>query len=193
MNDSLEAVLVRLNSGEQSAVEEMFVAFEPYMRMAIHRRIAGSLRAKFDSADVVQSVWADLVDGLRESRWVFASIEQFRGFLIKMTRNRLIDRLRSHRHSLDHEIKLPHEHVEALPADRIPRVSEDFYADELWQQMVEACPAAHYELLTLKHQGASIAEIAERTQLHEGSVRRILYDIAKRVAARREREVSGEW
>jgi RNA polymerase sigma factor (sigma-70 family) len=193
MNDSLEAVLVRLNSGEQSAVEEMFVAFEPYMRMAIHRRIAGSLRAKFDSADVVQSVWADLVDGLRESRWVFASIEQFRAFLIKMTRNRLIDRLRSHRHSLDHEIKLPLEHVEALPADRIPRVSEDFYADELWQQMVEACPAAHYELLTLKHQGASIAEIAERTKLHEGSVRRILYDIAKRVAARREREVSGEW
>jgi RNA polymerase sigma factor (sigma-70 family) len=193
MNDSLEAVLVRLNSGEQSAVEEMFVAFEPYMRMAIHRRIAGSLRAKFDSADVVQSVWADLVDGLRESRWVFASIEQFRAFLIKMTRNRLIDRLRSHRHSLDHEIKLPLERVEALPADRIPRVSEDFYADELWQQMVEACPAAHYELLTLKHQGASIAEIAERTKLHEGSVRRILYDIAKRVAARREREVSGEW
>jgi RNA polymerase sigma factor (sigma-70 family) len=193
MNDSLEAVLVRLNSGEQSAVEEMFVAFEPYMRMAIHRRIAGSLRAKFDSADVVQSVWADLVDGLRESRWVFASIEQFRAFLIKMTRNRLIDRLRSHRHSLDHEIKLPLERVEALPADRIPRVSEDVYADELWQQMVEACPAAHYELLTLKHQGASIAEIAERTKLHEGSVRRILYDIAKRVAARREREVSGEW
>jgi RNA polymerase sigma factor (sigma-70 family) len=193
MNDPLEAVLVRLNSGEQGAVEEMFVAFEPYMRMAIHRRIAGSLRAKFDSADVVQSVWADLVDGLRESRWVFASIEQFRAFLIKMTRNRLIDRLRSHRHSLDHEIKLPHEHVEALPADRIPRVSEDFYADELWQQMVEACPAAHYELLTLKHQGASIAEIAERTQLHEGSVRRILYDIAKRVAARRDRKVIGEW
>ena len=193
MNDPLEAVLVRLNSGEQGAVEEMFVAFEPYMRMAIHRRIAGSLRAKFDSADVVQSVWADLVDGLRESRWVFASIEQFRAFLIKMTRNRLIDRLRSHRHSLDHEIKLPHEHVEALPADRIPRVSEDFYADELWQQMVEACPAAHYELLTLKHQGASIAEIAERTKLHEGSVRRILYDIAKRVAARRDRKVIGEW
>ena len=193
MNDSLEAVLVRLNSGEQSAVEEMFVAFEPYMRMAIHRRIAGSLRAKFDSADVVQSVWADLVDGLRESRWVFASIEQFRAFLIKMTRNRLIDRLRSHRHSLDHEIKLPLEHVEALPADRIPRVSEDFYADELWQQMVEACPAAHFELLTLKHQGASIAEIAERTHLHEGSVRRILYDIAKRVSARRERTVSGDW
>src|SRR5438270_9045459 len=100
MNDPLDAVLVRLNAGDERAVEQMFIAFEPYMRMAIHRRIAGSLRAKLDSADVVQSVWADLVDGLRESRWTFESLEQFRAFLIKMTRNRLIDRLRSHRHSL---------------------------------------------------------------------------------------------
>ena len=187
MNDPLDAVLVRLNSGDQCAIEEMFIAFEPYMRMAIHRRIAGSLRAKLDSADIVQSVWADLVDGLRKSRWRFESVEQLRAFLLKMTRNRLIDRFRSHRHSLDHEMKMPPERVEALAADRIPRVSENFYAEELWQQMVEACPSAHYELLSMKHQGASIAEIAERTQLHAGSVRRILYDIAKRVASRRER------
>jgi RNA polymerase sigma factor (sigma-70 family) len=187
MNDLLDAVLVRLNSGDQRAVEDMFIAFEPYMRMAIHRRIAGSLRAKLDSADIVQSVWADLVDGLRESRWSFENVEQFRAFLLKMARNRLIDRLRDHRHSLDHETKLPTERVEALAANRIPRVSESFYAEELWQQLVEACPAAHYELLAMKHQGASIAEIADRTQLHAGSVRRILYDIAKRVTSRRKR------
>ena len=64
MTDSCQAILVRLNSGDEGAIERMFVAFEPYMRMAIHRRISGSLRAKFDSADIVQSVWADLVDGL---------------------------------------------------------------------------------------------------------------------------------
>src|ERR1700745_688769 len=104
MNDPLDAVLVRLNAGDLRAVEEMFVAFEPYMRMAIHRRISGSLRGKLDSADIVQSVWADLVDGPRESRWRFETVDQFRAFLLKMTRNRLIDRLRSHRHSLDHEI-----------------------------------------------------------------------------------------
>jgi hypothetical protein len=46
--------------------------------------------------------------------------------------------------------------------------------------------------LSLRHQGASIAEIAERTHLHAGSVRRILYDIAKRVAGRRRPKVNGE-
>jgi RNA polymerase sigma-70 factor (ECF subfamily) len=91
---------------------------------------------------------------------------------------------------LRREIKLLSENVDSLPIDRCPRVSENFYAEELWQQMIEVCPSAHYELLTLKRQGASIAEIAERTQLHEGSVRRILYEIARRVARLRQRPAS---
>jgi RNA polymerase sigma-70 factor (ECF subfamily) len=181
MNESLDALLARLNSGDDAAVKQLFVAFEPYMRMVIRRRLAGPLRAKFDSADVVQSVWADFVDGLQKSKWTFENLDQFRAFLIKMTRNRFIDRLRKHRESVRREVTLPTRN-DGLPADRCPRVSENFYSDELWHQMVQVCPSDHYELLALKRQGASIAEIAIRTNLHEGSVRRILYDIARRVA-----------
>jgi RNA polymerase sigma-70 factor (ECF subfamily) len=39
----------------------------------------------------------------------------------------------------------------------------------------------------LKRQGLSLAEIAERTALHEGSVRRILYELARRLAAEKQR------
>ena len=161
MSDTLESLLVRLNAGDRLAVKQMFLLFEPYMRMVIHRRINGSLRAKFDSADVVQSVWADFVAGMQKSKWTFENIDQLRAFLVKMTRNRFIDRLRKHRETLRREIKLATDNVDALPADRCPRVSENFYAEELWQQMIEVCPSAHYELLTLKRQGASIAEIAD--------------------------------
>ena len=181
MNDSLEVLLGRLNSGDQSVVEQMFVAFEPYMRMVIRRRISGPLRAKFDSADIVQSVWADFVRGLQQSKWTFENLDQLRAFLVKMTRNRFVDRLRKHRESLRREIALIDETVDLAPVDPNPRVSEDFYAGELWQQMLASCPPAHYELLMLKRQGATIGQIAERTKLHEGSVRRILYDIARRV------------
>ncbi|HEY2883159.1 MAG TPA: RNA polymerase sigma factor [Pirellulales bacterium] len=189
MNDSLDALLVRLNQGDELAVKQLFVAFEPYMRMAIRRRITGQLRAKFDSADVVQSVWADFVDNLRSAKWKFENLDQFRAFLMKMTRNRFVDRLRKHRNSLEREVALPLDNTEALPADRCPRVSENFYADELWQQMLEVCPPAHYEVLSLKRQGATLAEIAERTGLHESSVRRILYEIARQVARLREQSV----
>ncbi len=189
MTDSLEALLERLNAGDRLAVKRMFVAFEPYMRMVVRRKISGSLRAKFDSADVVQSVWADFVAGIENAKWHFENIDQLRAFLVIMTRNRFIDRMRRHRDSLEREVTLANDHVDELPADRCPRVSENFYADELWQQMVEACPPAHYELLALKRNGASIAEIAERTKLHKSSVRRILYDIARRVSRLRQSSV----
>jgi RNA polymerase sigma-70 factor (ECF subfamily) len=190
MSDSLDSLLARLNVGDEAAVEQLFVAFEPYMRMVIRRRIAGSLRAKFDSSDIVQSVWADVVDNLRHRKWKFENLDQFRAFLVKMTRNRFIDRLRRNRPSLEREVPISPDKSDALPADRCPRVSENYYADELWQQMLHACPSAHYELLNLKRQGASIAEIAQRFALHESSVRRILYDIARRVSKQRERAAS---
>jgi RNA polymerase sigma factor (sigma-70 family) len=190
MSESPDALLMRLNAGDEVAVKQLFVAFEPYMRMVIRRHIVGSLRAKFDSADVVQSVWVDFVAGLQQSKWAFENVDQLRAFLVKMTRNRFIDGLRKYRASLEREVALPASRGDDVPADRCPRVSENFYADELWQQMVQACPAAHYELLRLRRQGASIAEISERTNLHEGSVRRILYDIAKRVARLRQQTLS---
>ena len=68
-----------------------------------------------------------------------------------------------------------------------PRPSEVAQADELWERMGKLCPPAHRQILELKRQGLSAAEIGARVGLHEGSVRRILYDLAKRLAATVER------
>ena len=186
MSGPLDGLLLKLNAGDPAAAEQVFLAFEPYLRMVIRRRLSQALRTKFDSSDIVQSVWADVVDGLRKSKWVFHDVDQLRAFLVKMTRNRFVDRLRQHRMALEREVAMPHQDIDALPATRASRASEDYYADELWRQMVDACPPAHYEVLNLKRNGATIAEIAERTHLHQGSVRRILYDIARRVTRARE-------
>ena len=57
--------------------------------------------------------------------------------------------------------------------------------NELWKRMLEQCPPAHREVLVLKRQGHYLSEISERTGLHEGSIRRILYDLARRMAVAR--------
>src|SRR4029077_21038523 len=93
-------------------------------------------------------------------------------------------RLRQHRAALDRERALPQAEIESLASTRSSGGSESFQADEFWRQMLEVCPPAHYELLELKRQGASLAEIAARTHLHQSSVRRILYDIARRIGIR---------
>jgi RNA polymerase sigma factor (sigma-70 family) len=180
----LDTLLAKLNDGDPAAAEQVFLAYEPYLRMVVRRRLSSGLRAKFDSLDIVQSVWADLLDGFRKSKWSFQDANQLRAFLVKVTQNRFVDRLRQHRAALECERALPQADIEALASAHSSRVSESFQADELWRQMLEVCPPAHYELLELKRQGASLAEIAARTRLHPSSVRRILYDIARRIALR---------
>jgi RNA polymerase sigma-70 factor (ECF subfamily) len=54
-------------------------------------------------------------------------------------------------------------------------------AEELWQRMLALCPPAHQQVLHLKREGLPLEEIAERTGLHVGSIRRILRTLARRL------------
>jgi RNA polymerase sigma-70 factor (ECF subfamily) len=144
------------------------------------------LRAKFDSIDIVQSVWADLLDGFRAAGWRFADAAHLRAFLIRLTRNRFIDRVRQQRRSLAGDQHLPGTALEeSLPA-RDPQPIEILQADELWEQILGICPSAHQNVLHMKRQGIPLSEIAARTGLHPSSVRRILYDVARRLAQQRQ-------
>ncbi len=103
MNEPLEDLLEQLCSGDMAAAERVFVAYEPYLRQAVRRHLSAPFRAKFDSADIVQSIWADLLRGFREAGWRFADVDHLRGFLFVATRNRLIDRIRQHQQAVDRE------------------------------------------------------------------------------------------
>jgi RNA polymerase sigma factor (sigma-70 family) len=183
--ESLDSLLEALCGGDQAAAERAFLAFEPYLRMVVRRRLPPRLRAKFDSADVVQSVWADVLSGFREAGWRFADAAHLRAFLARLTRHRFIDRLRRHGTALVRERPLGEIDPRAVPASRLPSPSEVAQADELWERMLSLCPAAHRDILRLRKEGLSVAEIATRAGLHEGSVRRILHDLSCRVAAGR--------
>jgi RNA polymerase sigma-70 factor (ECF subfamily) len=183
--DQLDRLIERLNDGDVDAAERAFLAYEPYLRMAVRRRLDGALRAKLDSMDIVQSVWADLLSGFREAGWRFTDRAHLRAFLVRVTRNRLIDRHREHHRALEKEQPLagiaPHD----LPHAHQPRPSEVALADELWERMLAVCPHGHRDILRHKREGLSLAEIASRAGMHPGSVRRILYEVARRLAAGR--------
>jgi RNA polymerase sigma-70 factor (ECF subfamily) len=181
--DPLDALLDKLCSGDAAAAEEVFRTYEPYLRMVVRRQLPARLRAKFDSVDVVQSIWVDVLHGFREAGWRFTNSAQLRAFLVKVTRNRFIDRVRQHQRVLDREQPIESTELEGRSMARDPRPSEVVQADDLWQQMLALCPPAHHELLRLKREGKSLAEIAEQTGLHPSSVRRILYDLARQLAA----------
>jgi RNA polymerase sigma-70 factor (ECF subfamily) len=183
--DHLDELIERLNDGDIDAAERAFLAYEPYLRMAVRRQLTGALRSKLDSMDIVQSVWADVLCRFREAGWQFADRSHLRAFLVKVARNRLIDRRREHHRALEQERPLHEVNSHELPHADQPRPSEVAQGHELWELMLEKCTPAHREILRLKRQGLPLAEISARTGLHEGSIRRILYELARRLAVPR--------
>ena len=187
---SLDTLLEKLAHGESDAAERVFRDCEPFLRSMVRRRLTPMLRAKFDSMDVVQSAWADVLEGYREEGWRFTDQEHLRAFLARVTYNHFVNHCRRNSHALEHERPMFDDESPALPASHQPRPSQVAQADELWTTLMDLCPANHREILELKGQGVPLAEIAERTGLHESSVRRILYDLAKRLAAVRGRSAA---
>jgi RNA polymerase sigma factor (sigma-70 family) len=177
----LETLLERLNQRDSGAAEAIYVTYEPYLRMIVRRKLTGSLRSKFDSMDIVQSVWIDLLDDFERSGRRFRDAAHLRAFLTTATRNRFIDRLRSHKTAMRREERFSETDTASEPESRDARPSELIQADDVWSQLLAMCPPAHHELLRLKRQGLPLAEIAARTGLHEGSIRRIIHDLAYRV------------
>ncbi|MFN4257728.1 MAG: RNA polymerase sigma factor [Gemmataceae bacterium] len=178
----LEELIVQLSAGDDKAAEEVFRAYEPYLRLVVRRMLPNHLRPKFDSVDVVQSVWADVLRGFRAAGWQFRSPGHLKAFLVKVTRNHFIDRVRKYRTAVELEQSLAGMAPEEPVLARDPQPSEVAQAQELWEKMLALCPPAHRQILHLKRQGRTLAEIAADTGLHPSSIRRILYDVARRLA-----------
>jgi RNA polymerase sigma-70 factor (ECF subfamily) len=180
--DPLDTLLAKLSSGDEAAIAQVFLAYEPYLRKVVRRQLPPNLRAKFDSVDVVQSAWVDVLQGFRAAGYRFPDTDHLRAFLVKATRNRFIDRYRQHHTPLEREERLAEADLHGLPAADQERPSAVMQADDLWQRMLALCPPEHHEVLRLKREGVPLAEIGARTGLHPDSIRRILRNLARQLA-----------
>jgi RNA polymerase sigma-70 factor (ECF subfamily) len=177
----LEALLEKLCAGDPEAAERVFRAYEPYLRKVVRRRLPARLRARFDSADIVQSVWVDVLKGFREAGWHFRDTAHLRAFLVKVTRNRFIDRYRQHHRALEREQPLADGADDALPSPD-PCPSDVAGAEDTWERLLALCPPEHHAVLHLRRQGLPVAEVAARTGMHPDSIHRILRRLARRLA-----------
>src|SRR5687768_2601622 len=143
--DSLDNLLEKLNGGgvrtggastDDAAAERAFVEYEPYLRKVVRRLLPSKLRPKFDSIDVVQSVYGDVLTAFRAGGMRFETPAQLRAFLIRSTRNRFIDRVRQHQTAGRLEQPLDATAPQQLPRSRQPRPSESAAAQELWGRLL---------------------------------------------------------
>jgi RNA polymerase sigma-70 factor (ECF subfamily) len=187
-NENCRPLFDRLNNGDFDAVERMFRAYEPRLRKVVRHQIPRGLQAKFDSVDVIQSVWMSVVQRLRDGDLRFADETHLRSFLIRLALCRFIDLCRQHRNSLGHERSL-----EAMASQPAQTASDDrptaiVRAKELLDRLMDLCQPPHRDLVRLRAMGLSVAEIADRSGYHEGSIRRIFADLERRLDARERAE-----
>jgi RNA polymerase sigma factor (sigma-70 family) len=176
----MDELLDRLRAGDETATGELFRTFEPFLRGLVRRQLPRQVRGRFDSADIVQSAWASLIDGLRDARWHFPDAARLRAFLARVVLCRLYDRARTALIQTGREEPLANL-TDGLPSPE-PRPSEFARAGAAWDALLDVCPPEHHSVLHLRRLGHSCEEIAERTGLHAGSVRRVLRHLARRVA-----------
>ena len=182
-SDHTEGLLGRLSRGETAAAAELYSAYAVYLRAVVRRQLSAQLRTQFDSADVVQSVWVQIVRRIASAGCQVETEGQLRALLGVIARRRLLTRARSPS-ALAAGKALRGDGLDALPATGQPRPSEVAQANELWQTMLRLCPPEHRDVLRLRREGLALTEIAVQTGLHEGSVRRILRQLSRELALR---------
>lgn len=179
----MESTIDLNDLSNDGALEQTFVQFEAYLRMTVRRQFSAAARAKFDSTDVVQTLWADLLDEARRHGRKFQSQEDLRRFLVKAARNRFIDNIRRHKTAIHREESMNPDELQRLTQRNCATPSESVHAEDVWNKMLSLCSPRHRELLTLRRQGLTSEEIARRTGMNDGSVRRVLCDLARRMAS----------
>jgi RNA polymerase sigma-70 factor (ECF subfamily) len=174
----IDSVLARLGRGDVSAAGQLHTAYAAYVRAVVRRRLAPHLRAEFDSADVAQSVWAQVVRRIGSGLQVNTEAE-LRALLAVIARRRLATRARAPAHPAE---RVGDSALAAVPARHQSTPSQVAHATDLWDRMLFLCAPEHRDVLRLRRDGLPLAEIASRTGFHEGTVRRILRHLFRALA-----------
>jgi RNA polymerase sigma factor (sigma-70 family) len=176
--ERINDILARVSRGDASVAEQLHAAYAAYIRTVIRRRLSPRLRAKCDSADVAQSVWAQVVRRV-EAGWRVNTEPELRAMLAVIARRRIATRARS---PLFPAEQAGGTALATVPARREPTPSQVVHATDLWERMLQLCAPEHRDILRLRRDGLPLAEVAARTGLHEGSVRRILRRLFRELA-----------
>jgi RNA polymerase sigma factor (sigma-70 family) len=189
--DEFAELLRRAKAGENAAIRDFLARFEQEVRTMVRCRLPRKLRSQYDSADFVQSVWQSFF--VESDSREFDNVEHLRGFLFGMVRNKVREQhrrlTRTEKYDLGREERLyvrrgdrevPREVVSPDPSP-----SQAVQASDRMAQLTAGRSPLEIEVLTLRRQGLTFAEIAERTGINERTVRRVIESVRSAVESRR--------
>ncbi len=185
--DEFQSLLRQAGEGSDEATRKLIDCYTPHILRAVRKKLNKAMRAKFDSTDFTQAVWASFFTGT-EQRARFQRPEDLVGYLAAIAHNKVIDELRRHlqaeKYNVNRERSLNDSrlHLPKSIADRGPSPSQVAAGKELWDNLTEGLPERYCQALEMRRAGHSYEQIAQQIGLNERSVRRIIRMLENRRA-----------
>ena len=178
-----EQLVEQLRDGSEDAARQLLEEYGPYVQRVVRRGLHKKMRARMDSQDLMQAIWASFfVD--RNAIGRFTSPEQLTAFLAGMAQNKVI-----HQYSRMMAQKRgggnPECPLEDLTPSQAPRASTSTpstvaSAKEQWELLVNGVGPQEQKIVQLRGEGASCDEIAEELGLQPRTVRGKLQRLIER-------------
>ena len=187
MSDDFHTLMDRVRNGSDEAAQELLDLYGDHIFRAVRRRLNRSLRSKYDSQDFVQAVWASFFANLPTVR-EFDRPEALIAFLARVASNKVIDECRTRLQTEKNDIKRERsmESVCVGTTDPLkgndPTPSQVAIANEQWGRMIDGQPSHYRRIMELRAEGISNNEIADRLEINEKTVRRVVQRQLKRLS-----------
>ena len=179
--NDFQTLIEQLRNGSDEAAHVLLKKYSHHVLLTVRRQLRKSMRAKFDSQDFTQAVWASFFEN-REEIARFDSPERLIRFLVQMAANKVTDGNRrylgSQKCSLFRECSVDELGSSTVslhgPFANIPTPSEAAVGKEQWERIMDRQPAAYQRMLELRAAGCKYTEIAAELGVDERTVRRII-------------------
>jgi RNA polymerase sigma factor (sigma-70 family) len=185
VDDGFKDLLKGVQSGSPAATRRLIERYGPHILRAVRRRLDKSIRAKFDSFDFAQAVWASFFSKFEDAD-KFEGPERFIGYLATIAQNKVINEMRrrtqTEKYNINRERSLDDSRtcLAGGLVESTPSPSQLAIADELWSRMLEGSSERHRQILELRRTGHTNDEIARQLEVNEKTVRRTINKIAQR-------------
>ncbi len=181
-DDEFSECMARAKAGDPAAIREFLSRFEEEVRIMVRARLPRKLRSRFDSVDFAQAVWQSFFSDLNQHGLNFESEQHLRKYLAGVVRNKVFEQhrrlTRTEKHDLAREERL---YVRRGDRDVLrdvispePTPSQAAQASDRLEQLTAGCSPLEVDVITLRHQGLTFAEIAMQTGVNERTARRII-------------------
>jgi RNA polymerase sigma factor (sigma-70 family) len=176
----------RICAGSEEAIWEFIEEYGPHIQRVVRRRLNQNLRAKFDSVDFVQMVWASLFADLKKISQMHDPKELIM-YLAGMARNKVLEetrrRMHFERYNVGKEQPLSSSDVtSASSVSRHDTPSQHLIAKERLQKMMMTTSRRDKRIVQMRLNGSNNAAIARAMGMNERTVRQILGDIEHEAA-----------